>query len=153
MNVAKSEFTSTCTFRLTVSSSVFELSHDDVVPELLKICVVLFSMPEADFKKHEKSRKVPKASAFSPENAELLTKVINERIAQYGSVLEVGVFVYRYLILTTPKDDISRLNKRDSLSRNHFNALVVTVGERRILKKALDQLQHTDHASKKQRVE
>ncbi|TIA92161.1 hypothetical protein E3P99_00756 [Wallemia hederae] len=117
---------------------VFELSHDDAVPELLKICVVLFTMPEADFKKHEKSRKVPKASAFSPENAELLSKVINERIAQYGSVLE---------------DDISKLDQRDSLTRNHFNALVLTVGERRILKKALDQLQHTDHASKKQRVE
>lgn len=69
---------------------MFEITHDDVVPDLLKICVVLFTMPDAEFKKHEKSRKVPKASAFSKENAELLVKAIIDRIDQYGSALEVG---------------------------------------------------------------
>lgn len=51
-----------------------------------------------------------------------------------------------------PKDDIARLEKKETLSRNQINALVVTVGERRILRKALEELEKNDHAQKKQRV-
>ncbi|TIB66692.1 hypothetical protein E3P77_02096 [Wallemia ichthyophaga] len=116
---------------------VFEITNDEAVPDLLKICVVLFTLPDTDFKKHEKSRKVPKASVFSKENAELLAKAIKERIEQYGGVLE---------------DDIAKLDKSDTLSQNQFNALVLTVGERRILTKALEELDKNDYSQKKQRV-
>ncbi|TIB86900.1 RuBisCO-cytochrome methylase [Wallemia mellicola] len=115
----------------------FELTHDDLVPELLKICVLLFTESEAEFKTREKSRKLPKASGFTKEKAEFLIKAIKQRMEQYGSTLE---------------DDISKLDNKDSLPENNFKALVVTVGERRILNKAIEELQTTDYAQKKQRT-
>lgn len=72
---------------------------------------------------------------------------------QYGSTLEVR-FIHCDIAFTDfkPKDDISKLDNKDSLPENNFKALVVTVGERRILNKAIEELQTTDYAQKKQRT-
>lgn len=133
--------------------SLFELTHDDLVPELLKICVLLFTESEAEFKTREKSRKLPKASGLTKEKAEILIKAIKQRMEQYGSTLEVGFIHYQIAFTDFKlKDDISKLDNKDSLPENNFNALVVTVGERRILNKAIEELQTTDYAQKKQRT-
>lgn len=106
----------------------------------MKICSVLFTIPFVEFKKYEKSRKLPKLSSFNDDCKNILIKSLNVRLSQYVNSIDDD---YKLL-----KDN----EENKQLTFNEFNALVVILGEKRILWKSLKDLENYEHKKKKQKV-
>ncbi|ORX91354.1 RuBisCO-cytochrome methylase [Basidiobolus meristosporus CBS 931.73] len=107
----------------------FVIEVDAEIPPEMIVTAKVLSMSPADFAKLQKTEKFPKPK-LTPEISQVFLELLRARASQY---------------LTTYEEDLERYTQAkqnpDSLSRNGRNALVVRVGERTILKTAIERLE------------
>ena len=139
-------YTSSCV--LTSNTSVFVIeASDPSLPTDLGSLLRLLLMPQPEWIKTKTKEKPPKPK-LDVEVIPVATEMLEKRLGMYETTIEVsesflfdvsmsGSWIDVYFVRQT---DNQLLNDTSSLSRNVRNAIVVRVGEKRILKSTLDNL-------------
>lgn len=103
----------------------FILDNDFDLPETMISLIKLVQLPSADWEKAKQKGKPPKPKVDAGVLA-VIVDVLKKRLAQYG---------------TSVQEDTELLSTRTDLTDNHKNAVVVRLGEKRILSIVLEQQQ------------
>jgi SET domain-containing protein 6 len=125
------------------TSSPFTL-QESLSPELIILMETLL-LPDVEFDRLKGKGKLPKPEKITSKGAEQLQKIVQARIAQYGSTLEQDLSVF----------GVSQVNSVTLKDRRYAMARAVRIGEKQILRQteeALANLLARDGAvSKRQR--
>ncbi|KAK9764308.1 Ribosomal lysine N-methyltransferase 4 [Basidiobolus ranarum] len=108
----------------------FVIEVDGEIPPEMIVTAKLLSMSENDFLKVQKSEKLPKPT-LTPEIQKVFLTILKARSELYNGTLEEDQALFNQM-----------KSSSDNVERNLLNSLVVRIGERSILAKAIDILEN-----------
>lgn len=108
-------------------------------------------MSADEYSKTKAKGRPPKPKLDSPEVVDAATKALVRRLGEYKTTLEVHLSHFDrfeslqltsgFMLVRNHQEDVALLSNVSSLSSNGRNAVVVRLGEKRILRKVLESLQ------------